>query len=158
MYDQIYTLVIFPLLLLIGQTIIQTLNVITSRKINQRLSESEEKRAAAKAATDEKRAIEAKWREDMEVRMQKLEQCLTTQEKNVNLVLRGQISQMRSDVIHRTHRYLDDLGCASTEEKNAYEEEYKEYCLLCKTANVENEFVQSLHDQVMALPGRPDDD
>lgn len=60
MYDQIYTLVIFPLLLLVGQTIIQTLNVITSRKINQRLSESEEKRAAAKAATDEKRAIEAK--------------------------------------------------------------------------------------------------
>ena len=88
--------------------------------------------------------------------MQKLEQCLNTQKENVDLILRGQISQMRSDIIHRTHRYLDDLGCASIEEKNAYDEEYKEYCLLCETADIKNEFVQSLHDQVMALPGRPD--
>lgn len=60
MHDQIYTIVIFPLFLLIGQTIIQTINAITSRKINQRLDESEKKRLTAKAATEEKRAIEAK--------------------------------------------------------------------------------------------------
>ena len=158
MYDQIYTLVIFPLLLLVGQTIIQTVNFITSRKINQRLDESEAKRNQAKADTDAKRAAEAQWREDMEARMQKLEQCLTTQKENMGLILKGQISQMRSDIIHKAHRYLDDLGCASTEEKNAYDEEYNEYCLLCETADIKNEFVQSLHDQVIALPGRPNDD
>lgn len=90
--------------------------------------------------------------------MQKLEQCLNTQKENMNLILRGQISQMRSDIIHKTHRYLDDLGCASTEEKNAFDEEYQEYCLLCKTAKIDNDFVNNLHDQVMSLPGRSTDD
>lgn len=154
MHDQIYTIVIFPLFLLIGQTIIQTINAITSRKINQRLDESEKKRLTAKAATEEKRAIEAKWREEVESRMKNFEQYFSTQNKIIDLILRGQVSQMRSDIIHKAHRYLDDLGRASAEEKNAFNEEYKEYNLICKTAEIKNNFVQSLHDQVMALPGR----
>lgn len=66
MHDQIYTLVIFPLLLLIGQTIIQTLNVITNRKINQRMDENERKRDEAQAETQAKRDQEVQWRETVD--------------------------------------------------------------------------------------------
>lgn len=66
MYDQIYTLVIFPLLLLVGQTIIQTLNVITNRKINQRMDESDRKRDEAHAEAQAKRDQEAQWRETVD--------------------------------------------------------------------------------------------
>lgn len=86
--------------------------------------------------------------------MKNFEQYFSTQNKIIDLILRGQVSQMRSDIIHKAHRYLDDLGRASAEEKNAFNEEYKEYNLICKTAEIKNNFVQSLHDQVMALPGR----
>ena len=148
--DTVYTALVFPLLLLIGQTLV----ALGQRKLNQRMDEGEAKRNDAKADTDAKRAAEAQWRADTDKRMADFEQVLVSQDKNIGLVLRGQITQMRSDIIHKAHRYLDDLGCASTEEKDAFNAEYEEYCMLCKAANVENDFVDTLHQQVMALKGR----
>ena len=134
--DTVYTALVFPLLLLIGQTLV----ALGQRRLNMRMDEGEAKRNDAKADTDQ--------------RMADFERALVSQDKNIGLVLRGQITQMRSDIIHKAHRYLDDLGCASTEEKDAFNAEYEEYCMLCEAANVENDFVDMLHQQVMALKGR----
>lgn len=69
-------------------------------------------------------------------------------------MLKSQVTQMRSDCLHRIHRYLDDLGCASTEEKDAFWAEYQEYCALCEQYGIENSFVDELAKRVMALPER----
>lgn len=148
--DTVYTALVFPLLLLIGQTLV----ALGQRRLNMRMDEGEAKRNDAKADTDAKRAAEAQWRADTDQRMADFEQALVSQNKSISLVLRGQITQMRSDIIHKAHRYIDDLGCASTEEKDAFNAEYEEYCMLCEAANVENDFVDTLHQQVMALKGR----
>ena len=146
----IYTAVLFPLLLLIGQTLV----ALGQRKISQRMDEDERKRDEAREATDAKRAAEAAWREDMERRMQTFEQQIAKQDGKIDAVLRGQLTQMRSDIVHKAHRYLDDLCCASTEEKLAFDAEYKEYAALCKAYDIENDFLVSLHEQVMTLRGR----
>ena len=148
--DTVYTALVFPLLLLIGQTLV----ALGQRKLNQRMDEGEARRNDAKADTDAKRAAEAQWRADTDQRMADFEQALASQNRSIGLVLRGQITQMRSDIIHKAHRYLDDLGCASTEEKDAFNAEYEEYRMLCETADVDNDFVDTLHQQVMELPGR----
>lgn len=143
MSEQFYTALVFPLLLLIGQTLV----ALGQRKISQRMDEGQ-------AKTDAKRAAEAKWREDMERRMDEFEVKLAEMNDKANATLRGQLTQMRSDTVHKAHRYLDDLGCASTDEKQAFDAEYQEYAGLCGAYGIENEFVENLHRQVMALPGR----
>lgn len=148
--DTVYTALVFPLLLLIGQTLV----ALGQRRLNMRMDEGEEKRNQAKADTDAKREAEAKWREDMERRMDEFEAKLAEMNDKANATLRGQLTQMRSDTVHKAHRYLDDLGCASTEEKQAFDAEYQEYARLCDAYGIENEFVENLHRQVMALPGR----
>lgn len=148
--ESIYTALVFPLLLLIGQALV----AVGQRKLNLRMDEGEAKRNDARAETEAKRAAEAKWREETDRRMEEFEKALVGQNKSITLVLKGQITQMRSDIIHKAHRYLDDLKCASTEEKKAFDEEYKEYRALCNAAVIENDFVISLHQQVMDLPGR----
>lgn len=150
MTEQFYTAFVFPLLLLIGQALV----ALGQRKLNQRMDEGEAKRNQAKADTDAKRETEAKWREDVERRMDEFEAKLAEMNDKVNATLRGQLTQMRSDTVHKAHRYLDDLGCASTDEKQAFDAEYKEYAELCDAYGIENEFVDNLHRQVMALPGR----
>lgn len=87
------------------------------------------------------------WREEMVERMDK-------QNKQIMSVLKSHCTQMRSDLTHRIHRYLDDLGCASTEEKNAFWAEYQEYCELCEHYGIENNFVDELARRVMSLPER----
>lgn len=134
--DTVYTALVFPLLLLIGQAIV----ALGQRKISQRMDEGQ-------AKTDEKRKSEAEWRE-------RIEQRLDGQDERIDAVLQGQVTQMRSDVTHKIHRYMDDLGCASTEEKNSLNEEYKLYCLLCEKYGIENDFVASMMEHVMALPSR----
>ena len=141
--DTVYTALVFPLLLLIGQTLV----ALGQRKLNQRMDEGEAKRNQAKADTDAKRAAEAEWRDDVVTRLDK-------QDERIDAVLQGQVTQMRSDVTHKIHRYMDDLGCASTEEKNSLNEEYKLYCLLCEKYGIENDFVANMMEQVMALPSR----
>lgn len=148
--DQFYTAFVFPLLLLIGQTLV----ALGQRKLNMRMDEGETKRNQARADTNAKREAEAKWREDMERKMDEFEAKLAEMNDKTDATLRGQLTQMRSDTVHKAHRYLDDLGCASTDEKQAFDAEYQEYARLCDAYGIENEFVENLHRQVMALPGR----
>lgn len=143
MTEQLYTALVFPLLLLVGQALV----ALGQRKLNMRMDEGQ-------AKTDAKRKAEAEWREDIERRMDEFEAKLAEMNDKANATLRGQLTQMRSDTVHKAHRYLDDLGCASTDEKQAFDAEYQEYAGLCDAYGIENEFVENLHRQVMALPGR----
>ena len=68
--------------------------------------------------------------------------------------MKGQTTQMRSDLVHKAHRYIDDLGCASTEEKDAFHQQYEDYCAICDAHGIENSFVDRMAQQVMALPSR----
>jgi predicted phage gp36 major capsid-like protein len=107
----------------------------------------EQKRDEARKETEAKRAAEARWREDIEGR-------LDEQDSKIDAVLKGQTTQMRSDLIHRAHRYLDDLGRASTDEKDAFDEEYKDYCAMCEAYGIKNSFIDALAERVMDLPER----
>lgn len=150
--------------------------------LNARFKRADEKRDAAHAETQAKRSEEAQWRksvdkllseqsstlsnvaqdridwyawrDEVERRMNEFEAKLAEMNDKTDATLRGQLTQMRSDTVHKAHRYLDDLGCASTDEKQAFDAEYKEYAELCDAYGIENEFVENLHKQVMALPGR----
>ncbi len=107
----------------------------------------ESKRDEARADTDAKRAAEAQWRNDIEQRMD-------DQDEKIGAILKGQTTQMRSDLVHKAHRYIDDLGCASMEEKDAYNAEYEDYCAVCEKHGIKNNFVDKLARQVMELPDR----
>lgn len=115
--------------------------------INAKIASGEKKRDAARAETEAKRKAEAQWRDAVTTR-------LDEQDERIGAILQGQVTQMRSDVTHKIHRYMDDLGCASTEEKKSLDEEYKLYCLLCEKYGVENDFVANMMEHVMALPAR----
>lgn len=117
-------------------------------RINQRIADGERKRDAARAETEAERRERAEWRGRVENR-------LDGQDEKIMSMLKSQVTQMRSDVIHRTHRYLDDLGMASVEEKDAFWAEYEEYCELCEQYGIDNDFVDELAQRVMALPERP---
>ena len=134
--DTVYTALVFPLLLLIGQTLV----ALGQRKISQRMDEGQ-------AKTDAKRAAEAEWREHVVTR-------LDQQDERIDTILTAQCSQMRSDLIHRAHRYIDDLGCAGTEEKQSFWAEYEDYMRICDANNIVNHFIDNLAKQVMALPNR----
>lgn len=137
--DTIYTALVFPLLLLIGQTLV----ALGQRKLNQRMDEGQ-------ARTDAKRAAEAEWREHVVTR-------LDQQDERIDTILTAQCSQMRSDLIHRAHRYIDDLGCAGTEEKQSFWAEYEDYMRICDANSIVNHFIDNLAKQVMALPNRGED-
>lgn len=115
--------------------------------LNDSFKRADEKRDAARAETDAKRAAEAEWREHVVTR-------LDQQDERIDTILTAQCSQMRSDLIHRAHRYIDDLGCAGTEEKQSFWAEYEDYMRICDANNVVNHFIDNLAKQVMALPNR----
>ena len=115
--------------------------------LNERFKLADQKRDAARAETDKKRAAEAEWREKVVKRLDK-------QDETIDTILTAQCSQMRSDLIHRAHRYIDDLGCAGTEEKQSFWAEYEDYIRICDANNVVNHFIDNLAKQVMALPNR----
>ena len=112
------------------------------------------KRDRAKADTEAKRKAEAEWREQMERRMDSFERLLEAQDDKIDSVLKNQLTNTRSDIVHKAHRYLDDLGCASTDEKDSFNAQYKEYAALCEAYGIENDFVVHLYERVMALPER----
>lgn len=141
--DTLYTALVFPLLLLVGQTLV----ALGQRKLNQRMDEGERKRNQAKADTDAKRAAEAEWRNCVVAR-------LDAQDERIDTILTAQCSQMRSDIIHKCHRYLDDLGKASTEEKDALKAEHDEYSAVCAANEITNNFVDMMVQRVMELPER----
>lgn len=115
--------------------------------LNQRFKRADEKRDAAQAQTDAKRKAEAEWRDHMTKR-------LDQQDERIETILRAQCSQTRSDIIHKCHRYLDDLGRASTEEKAALHAEHQEYAEMCAANDIVNSFVDGLVKRVMQLPER----
>lgn len=115
--------------------------------LNGRFKRADEKRDQARADTEAERRSRAEWRDSIERR-------LNDQDDKIKAVLRGQTTQMRSDLVHKAHRYIDDLGCASMEEKDAFNAEYVDYCAICDAHGIENSFVDQLAQQVMALPNR----
>lgn len=129
--------IVASILICCGQAMVN----LGQREISERMDKDKE-------ATDAKRKAEAKWRDDVEQR-------LCAQDDKLAVVLRGQTTQMRSDLTHKIHRYMDDLGCASLEEKDSLEDEYKVYCAICEQYDFENDFVAELMSQVMRLPNRP---
>ena len=116
--------------------------------INAHLQRSQKLADERHAETEAKRKAEAEWRAAVD-------KHFAEQDDKIQAILKAQVTQMRSDTLHRIHRYLDDLGCASTEEKNAFWAEYEEYCELCEKYGIENDFVETLAHRVMDLPERP---
>lgn len=143
LHQSLYTALVFPLLLLVGQTLV----ALGQRKLNQRMDEGEARRNQAKADTDAKRAAEAEWRNCVVAR-------LDQQDERIDTILTAQCSQMRSDIVHKCHRYLDDLGKASTEEKDALKAEHDEYSAVCAANEITNNFVDMMVQRVMELPER----
>lgn len=115
--------------------------------LNQRFKRSDEKREQDKAETEAKRKAEAEWQASVIGR-------LDEQDSRLDTVLSLQCSQTRSDILHKCHRYLDDIGKASTEEKEALKAEHKDYADICKANGIENEFIDLLVQRVMELPER----
>ena len=141
--DQLYTAVALPLLLLVGQALV----ALGQRKLNMRMDEGERKRNDARAETEAKRAAEAEWRDSVTKRLDK-------QDERIDTILTAQCSQIRSDIVHKCHRYLDDLGKASTEEKDALKAEHDEYSAVCNANGIVNNFVDMMVQRVMELPER----
>ena len=141
--DQLYTAVALPLLLLVGQALV----ALGQRKLNMRMDEGERKRNDARAETEAKRAAEAEWRDSVTKRLDK-------QDERIDTILTAQCSQIRSDIVHKCHRYLDDLGKASTEEKDALKAEHDEYSAVCNANGIVNNFGDRMVQRVMELPER----
>lgn len=108
--------------------------------INKWLAESKKDREREEAERKE-------WRESVDARLDK-------QEKVMGSVLNLSCSNSRGDIVHKCHRYLDDLNCASHEEKNALKAQYEDYESICDENGITNDFVKALVDRVMKLPER----
>ena len=143
--------------------------------INAHIKRHDQLAEERNAKTEEKRKADAEWRESVdralgeqsealravaqdradwyEWRAEMVERMDAQNERTMSM-LKSQVTQMRSDCMHRIHRYLDDLGMASTEEKTAFWAEYEEYCELCEKYGIENNFVKELAQRVMSLPER----
>lgn len=115
--------------------------------LNQKFKRADTKRDEARRDTDAKRAAEAEWRNCVVAR-------LDQQDERIDTILTAQCSQMRSDIVHKCHRYLDDLGKASTEEKDALKAEHDEYSAVCAANEITNNFVDMMVRRVMDLPER----
>lgn len=143
--------------------------------INSHMKRHDEIAAERHAETEEKRKADAKWRDEVDKLLSEqseelrrvandredwyawraeIVRLIDKQDERTVAVLKGQCTQMRSDLIHRAHRYLDDLGRASTDEKEAFNAEYKDYCAICDAYGIENNFINELAKRVMALPER----
>jgi len=111
-----------------------------SAVINRRMDES---KRDAKREEEERKA----WRSGVD-------QKLAEQDGKIDTLLNLSCSQSRSDVVHKCHRYLDDLGCASSEEKQALWAQHEDYKRICNANGIENHFVEQLVRRVMELPER----
>lgn len=108
--------------------------------INRRMDESKRDREREESERKE-------WRAGVDRR-------LTEQDGKIDTLLDLSCSQSRSDVVHKCHRYLDDLGCASSEEKQALWAQHEDYKRVCDANGIENHFVEQLVQRVMELPER----
>lgn len=112
------------------------------------------KRDKAKDDTDAKREVEAEWRSSITERLDDIYKRLNDIEEKQGRSISQQASQIRSDIVHKCHRYLDDLGRASTEEKEALADEHKQYSEFCDDLGIDNNFIDELVARVMDLPER----
>lgn len=71
--------------------------------------------------------------------------------KRIDVINGSLVCVMRGDLIHKAHRYVDDKGYASIEEKESWHEEWEQYQSICPR----NGFIDALAEQVMALPEHP---
>lgn len=71
--------------------------------------------------------------------------------KRVGIINESLVCVMRGDLIHKAHRYVDDKGYASIEEKESWHEEWEQYQSICPR----NGFIDTLAQQVMNLPEHP---
>ena len=143
--------------------------------INAKVAEGQRTADERHAETEAKRKTEAEWRGEVDRRMEEqgaalrsvaddredwyawraqMVEHLQSQDERISSVLQAQCTQMRSDIIHKCHRYLDDLGRASTEEKAALHAEHQEYAAMCEANDIINSFVDTLVERVMQLPER----
>ena len=143
--------------------------------INARAKKHERVAEERHQETKEKQREEAEWRSDVDRLMQEQGDALKSvandredwyawraemiaqmqaQDDRITTVLQAQCTQMRSDIIHKCHRYLDDLGRASTEEKEALSAEHDDYSAMCEANDIVNNFVDKLVERVMQLPER----
>jgi len=118
----------------------QALVAIGQRRLNMRMDEGQ-------AKTDAKRKVEAEWRDSIDRRLDNIEE-------KQNRSISAQAAQTRSDIVHKCHRYLDDLGKASTEEKQALHDEHEQYSQFCADLGIDNNFIDNLVARVMELPER----
>lgn len=115
--------------------------------LNSRFKRADEKQDRARAEAEKITKADGEWRDNVIKR-------LDEQDERIGIMLNAQCSQMRSDIIHKCHRYLDDMGCASTEEKQSLHAEYDDYQSLCDSSGVVNHFVDTLVSRTMELPER----
>ena len=115
--------------------------------LNARFKRADQKRDNARKETEERLQETLRWRSS-------IEELICKQDKRVDTILTAQCTQMRSDIIHKAHRYMDDLGCAGMEEKQSFWAEYEEYQKICAENEIVNHFVDKLAERVMALPDR----
>lgn len=115
--------------------------------LNAKFKRADEKRDKARIEAEKSAKADEEWRSNVIQRMD-------VQDQRISTLLSAQCSQMRSDIIHKCHRYLDDMGCASVEEKQSLHAEYEDYQALCYSSGVENHFVDTLVVRTMDLPER----
>lgn len=166
---------ITPIITWLAPIISTIIITAASASINAQFAKAQRTADERHAETDAKRKIEEEWRDKIDALIEEQGRALKSvaedriewyswREKIIDrmddqdaitmVMLKAQCTQMRSDVIHRAHRYLDDLGCASTEEKDAFWAEYQEYCDMCEKYGIDNKFVDELARRVMDLPER----
>ena len=115
--------------------------------LNRRFKRSDEKRERERKKAADEQAKDDEWKSEIIKR-------LDSQDKKIDDLLDSQCSQIRSDIIHKAHRYLDDMGCASVEEKNSLFAEYEDYLVLCEQTSTQNHFIDKMIDRIVSLPER----
>lgn len=115
--------------------------------LNGKFKRADEKRDQARAETEAKRAAEAAWRAEIDKRLEDIEE-------KMGRSIEQQAMQIRSDIVHKCHRYLDDLHAASIEEKDVLDDQHKQYSQFCEDLGIDNDFIDNLVAKVMELPDR----
>lgn len=128
----------------IVSTLVVTVGTLTINSLFKRIEKRQDERDAE---THAKREAEAEWRDSIDRRLGSIE------EKQSRSIA-AQAAQTRSDIVHKCHRYLDDLGKASTEEKQALHDEHEQYSQFCDDLGIDNNFIDNLVARVMQLPER----
>lgn len=128
----------------IASTIIVT---AATASINAHIKRRDQVADERHAETEAKRKAEAEWREGVIKRLDEIE-------GKVDRSIAQQAMWTRSDIVHKCHRYLDDLGKASIEEKQALHDEHVQYSQFCEDLGIDNNFIDNLVARVMELPER----